>query len=80
MRHYTNLAVWDRTLRVVVGIGMLLLGWLAVVPGIWGAALQLFGWFPVVTGFAGWCPFYVLSGFRTLRLLGSSSSRTGRGR
>lgn len=80
MRHYTNLAVWDRTLRIVVGAAMLLLGWLDVVSGIWGAALQLFGWFPVVTGAAGWCPFYVLSGIRTRKLLGVSGGRTDRGR
>ncbi len=59
---------------------MLVLGWLGAVPGIWGAALQLFGWFPVVTGLAGWCPFYVFSGFRTRSLSGATGSRLGRSR
>ena len=80
MRYYTNLAAWDRILRLVIGGAMLLLGWLDVVPGIWGVALQLFGWFPVITGLAGWCPFYVFSGFRTRRLLGTPSARGGRSR
>lgn len=80
MRHFTNLARWDRTLRIVVGVGMLLSGWLGVVPGVGGAALELFGWFPLVTGLAGWCPFYVISGFRTRRLYGTPGARVGRSR
>ncbi len=79
MRHLTNLAAWDRILRIVVGAIMLGLGWMGVVPGIWGVALQLFGWFPVVTGLAGWCPVYVISGFRTRRLFGPTGTRVGRG-
>ncbi len=65
MREFLNLAPWDRLLRVVIGGGMLALGWLGIAPGLWGVACQLFGWFPLVTGLVGWCPFYVLTGFRT---------------
>ena len=65
MRDYCNLAVWDRTLRIALGLAMLALGWLELVPGLWAAAFQLFGWFPLVTGIAGWCPGYVLLGCRT---------------
>jgi len=65
MRDYSNLAVWDRTLRIALGLAMLAVGWLELVPGLWAAAFQLFGWFPLVTGIAGWCPGYVLLGCRT---------------
>jgi hypothetical protein len=65
MRDYSNLAVWDRTLRIALGLAMLAVGWLDLVPGLWAAAFQLFGWFPLVTGIAGWCPGYVLLGCRT---------------
>lgn len=65
MREFLNLALWDRLLRLVLGGGVLALGWFGVVPGIWGAACQLFGWFPLITGIVGWCPFYVLMGIRT---------------
>lgn len=65
MREFLNVAFWDRLLRILLGGGVLFLGWFGFVPGIWGAACQLFGWFPLVTGIAGWCPFYVLLGIRT---------------
>lgn len=65
MRDFVNLALWDRILRVALGLGMLTLGWFGLVPGLWAAAFQLFGWFPMVTGIAGWCPFYTLVGART---------------
>lgn len=65
MRDFVNVGPWDRILRIVVGLAMLAFGWLDLLPGLWGAALELFGWFPLVTGLAGWCPFYVLLGWRT---------------
>ena len=65
MRDFSNLAPWDRALRIAGGLAMLAAGWLGLAPGLWGAALQLFGWFPLVTGIAGWCPGYVLLGCRT---------------
>lgn len=65
MRDYVNLSFTDRGLRVLLGGAMLALGWLHLVPGLWGVAFQLFGWFPLVTGLVGWCPFYVLLGWRT---------------
>lgn len=65
MKEHLNVAPWDRLLRIIVGGGMLSLGWFGIAPGLWGVACQLFGWFPLVTGIAGWCPFYVLTGFRT---------------
>jgi len=65
MREICNLGHSDRALRALGGLAMLALGWFHVVPGLWSAAFQLFGWFPLVTGIAGWCPVYVLFGFRT---------------
>ncbi len=65
MRDFVNLAPWDRILRVALGSGMLALGWLDLVPGVWAAAFQLFGWFPLVTGLTAWCPFYTLLGLRS---------------
>lgn len=65
MRDICNLGHSDRAIRVLSGLAMLALGWFHVVPGLWSAAFQLFGWFPLVTGIAGWCPVYVLFGFRT---------------
>lgn len=65
MRDFSNLAPWDRSLRIGFGLAMLAVGWLDLAPGLWSAALELFGWFPLITGIAGWCPGYVLLGCRT---------------
>jgi hypothetical protein len=65
MRDLVNLGPWDRLLRIGLGLGMLAVGWLGLLPGLWSVALALFGWFPLVTGLAGWCPFYVLLGWRS---------------
>ena len=45
-----NEALWDRILRVCLGIAMLAIGWAQVVDGVWGLALQIFGWVPLLTG------------------------------
>jgi len=65
MAGFTNLAPWDRGLRVVVGAAMLVAGWTGLIPGIWGIALWVFAWVPLVTGLFGWCPFYALLGIST---------------
>jgi len=65
MRDIVNVAPWDRILRIALGLAMLAVGWVGLLPGLWSAALTLFGWFPLVTGLAGWCPFYVLLGWRS---------------
>ena len=62
-----NEALWDRTLRVCVGIAMLAIGWTQVVQGVWGLALEIFGWVPLVTGLLGWCPIYAVLGLSTNR-------------
>ncbi|MBW7886381.1 MAG: DUF2892 domain-containing protein [Caldilineaceae bacterium] len=60
-----NEAGWDRILRIVVGIVLLVLGWGGFVTGAWGVFLQWFGFIPLITGLAGWCPAYSLFRFQT---------------
>ncbi|HSF42366.1 MAG TPA: DUF2892 domain-containing protein [Thermoanaerobaculia bacterium] len=60
-----NLSPLDRTLRILVGLAMLIAGWTHLVTGVWGVALEVFGWVPLVTGLLGWCPVYALLGIRT---------------
>lgn len=55
-----NEAMWDRTLRVVLGIAVLSLT-------VWGpkSLWGLVGLLPLVTGVVGSCPAYSLLGVRT---------------
>lgn len=62
-----NESATDRILRIAIGLLILALGWLGVVPGVWGIALKLFGWVPLITGIVGWCPFYSLFSISTRR-------------
>ncbi|MDX1645286.1 MAG: DUF2892 domain-containing protein [Thermoanaerobaculia bacterium] len=62
-----NEAAWDRALRLAVGAAMLLAGGFGLVPRPWNLALMLFAVYPVITGASGWCPLYVLTGWRTNR-------------
>jgi uncharacterized membrane protein len=61
----TNEAVWDRIVRIVVGVALLVLGWTGVVGGGWGLFLKIFGFIPLLTGIIGWCPLYALFKFKT---------------
>lgn len=61
----TNEAVWDRALRLAIGVAMLVTGALGVLPRPWDFALILFAVYPLITGASGWCPLYVLLGRRT---------------
>ena len=51
----------DRTIRIVSGLVLLVLG---LVFGTWWG---LVGLIPLMTGLAGWCPIYALFGISTLR-------------
>jgi hypothetical protein len=62
-----NESGWDRALRVVVGVLMLVLGWSGEVGGTLALVLRLFGLFPLASGLLGWDPFYALLGFSTRR-------------
>lgn len=67
LKELSNLATWDRTLRIVLGLAMLFLGWSDLVDGVWAIALVVFAWVPLLTGLAGWCPFYAILGISSLR-------------
>ena len=67
LKDFSNVATWERALRIAVGIAMLWLGWSNVVDGIWAIALVIFAWVPLLTGLLGWCPIYSLLGLSTRR-------------
>jgi hypothetical protein len=58
-----NAAVWDRALRIIVGL--ILLSLVVVGPqSLWG----LVGVVPLATGLLGYCPAYTIFGFSTCTL------------
>ena len=59
-----NEASWDRIARVVIGVGLLALGLLAV-NGTLGIIMAVVGAILLVTGAIGWCPIYSILGLRT---------------
>ena len=63
----TNQAVWDRVLRILIGIAMLIVGSLGLFEEPWNLALIIFAFYPFITGASGWCPIYVLLEHRTNR-------------
>lgn len=67
LKELSNLATWDRALRIVLGLAMLFLGWSDLVDGVWAIALVVFAWVPLLTGIVGWCPVYAMLGISTLR-------------
>ena len=60
-----NEAGWDRVVRIVLGLVMLVLGWGGFVGGTWGVILQWLGFVPLLTGLIGWCPLYSLFHIKT---------------
>lgn len=62
---FVNQAAWDRTLRVLVGGALLILGWSGAVSGLWAMAIKLFALVPLGSGLLGWDPVYALIGFST---------------
>ena len=60
-----NEAVWDRVVRVVVGVVLLYLGWGGVVAGTLGTVFKWLGFLPLLTGAIGYCPAYPLLGIKT---------------
>lgn len=62
---FTNQSPLDRTIRILVGLAMLIAGWTHLVAGVWGVALEVFGWVPLIMGLLGWCPVYALLGIST---------------
>ena len=67
----TNVGGFDRTLRIVVGLG--LLSRILVLEGNarwWG----LIGLVPLGTGLTGWCPLYLPFGISTCQTTGAKKS------
>jgi len=60
-----NEAGWDRVVRVVLGVVLLVLGWGGIITGGWGLAFKIIGFVPLLTGLVGWCPLYSLFKFAT---------------
>ena len=67
IKELSNLAAWDRALRIVLGLAMLFLGWSDLVDGVWAIGLVVFAWVPLLTGVVGWCPLYAMLGISSLR-------------
>jgi hypothetical protein len=66
-----NEAMWDRGLRVVLGlVGLSLI--------FWGpkSMLGLFGLIPLVTGLVGSCPLYTLAGVGTCSTASAEQTKT----
>ncbi len=62
---FVNEAIWDRLLRVVLGVALLYLGWSGAIGGGLGTFLKFIGFVPLFTGLIGWCPLYSLLKIRT---------------
>ena len=62
---FVNEAGWDRILRVILGVVLLVLGWGEFVTGGFGLFLKIIGFVPLLTGLIGFCPLYTLLRFRT---------------
>lgn len=62
---YVNQAGWDRILRVILGVVLLLLAFSNVVSGGLGTLFIIVGIVALLTGLSGICPLYMLLKFRT---------------
>lgn len=60
-----NEGLWDRLVRTVVGVVLLVLGLTGVVGGWVAAVLMIIGAVLLVTGLAGRCPLYTVFGWDT---------------
>lgn len=63
----SNLARWERLVRIGLGLLFVVLPLSGLVEGLAGTALLLFAWVPLVTGAIGWCPIYSLLGLSSRR-------------
>ena len=59
--NFINEAGWDRVVRVVLGVVLLVLGWGGFVTGGLGLFLKIIGFVPLLTGVIGFCPIYWLT-------------------
>ena len=56
----------DRALRVVLGVALVVIGFVAVGGGA-GTVIGVIGFVPILTGLSGWCPLYSVLGINTCR-------------
>ncbi len=62
---YVNEAGWDRIVRVIVGLVLMVLTFTGTVSGALGTILMIVGIIVLLTGIIGVCPAYMLFKFRT---------------
>lgn len=60
-----NEALWDRAVRVILGLVLIGLGLTGTVSGLAGTIITIVGFMPLLTGLVGWCPAYSLFKFNT---------------
>lgn len=60
----TNEAGWDRTVRVIAGIAMILIP-IIFTRQAWGIVTGILGLVLLLTGLTGFCPLYSLLKFST---------------
>jgi len=60
-----NIGGMDRGIRIVVGIGLLLLGFLHVVTGTLAIVAYVVGAVALITGFIRFCPAWSIFGINT---------------
>ena len=64
---FSNLAPWDRLVRLGIGAAMLTAGWTLSLSEVIALALRVLGWIPVLTAVLGWSPLYSLLNISTRR-------------
>ncbi|PKO05119.1 MAG: DUF2892 domain-containing protein [Chloroflexi bacterium HGW-Chloroflexi-3] len=64
MKH-VNQAGWDRIVRVILGVVLLILAFSNIVSGGLGVLFTIVGILALLTGISGICPAYMLLKFRT---------------
>ena len=62
---FINEASWDRVLRTVLGLALLILAFSKIVTGGLGILFIIVGIVALVTGLVGVCPLYMLFKVRT---------------
>jgi hypothetical protein len=62
---FNNVGIFDRIVRVVVGLALIGFAIGSIAPGTGWNWLGWIGVLPILTGLAGTCPAYKLLGFST---------------